>query len=496
MRREDYHKMDNQHKKTKQHGQVFTPKYLVEEMLDYAGYQGFSIIGKHIMDNSCGNGAFLQSIITRYCEASASTNRRTSDTRKDLEKFIHGIDTDANALQQCKESLDHIAQSYGIGQVKWDLHHENALHTERFNGKMDFVVGNPPYVRVHNLGLSYAEVKQSQFTQHGMTDLYLAFFGLGLNMLSPKGKLCYIIPSSWLGSVAAREMRQYILQEQNLVSLTDLGHFQAFKNATAYTIIALFAKSKHDKHFDYYTFDETTCKRTFQHSISLEDCCIDNCFYLSDANHLKWLREIKKKGIPQYALVKNGLATLADKVFIGNDIPASNITIRALKASTGKWHRCLFPYDKAGKLLPPATALANNAVAAHLENHKTQLLKGRKETTAFYAYGRTQALADVWKPKLAVNALIRTEKDLKIELVKAGEAIYSGLYITCAPSIPLESIQNILTDKKLTEYVKLLKKYKSGGYYTFNSKDLQQYINYSLTHQTSKNHAEQQYFFG
>lgn len=204
----------------------------------------------------------------------------------------------------------------------------------------------------------------------------------------------------------------------------------------------------------------------------------------------------QEKGHSTVCFGQKWLGNTADKVFIGDDIPNSNITIRALKASTGKWHRCLFPYDKAGKLLPPATALANNAVASHLENHKAQLLKGRKETTAFYAYGRTQALADVWKPKLAVNTLIRTEKDLKIELVKAGEAVYSGLYITCAPSIPLESIQNILTDKKLTEYVKLLKKYKSGGYYTFNSKDLQQYINYSLTHQTTKNHAEQQYFFG
>ncbi len=30
------------------------------------------------------------------------------------------------------------------------------------------------------------------------------------------------------------------------------------------------------------------------------------------------------------------------------------------------------------------------------------------------------------------------------------------------------------------DYVKLLKKYKSGGYYTFNSKDLELYLNFKL----------------
>ena len=46
--------------RSKNIGQVFTPQYLVEEMLDYAGYKNTAIIEKHIIDNSCGDGAFLQ----------------------------------------------------------------------------------------------------------------------------------------------------------------------------------------------------------------------------------------------------------------------------------------------------------------------------------------------------------------------------------------------------------------------------------------------------
>lgn len=40
----------------------------VHLILDTAGYQGNAILQKHILDNSCGDGAFLCEIVHRYCE--------------------------------------------------------------------------------------------------------------------------------------------------------------------------------------------------------------------------------------------------------------------------------------------------------------------------------------------------------------------------------------------------------------------------------------------
>lgn len=291
-------------------------------------------------------------------------------------------------------------------------------------------------------------------------------------------------------------MRLNILKEQNLVSLIDLGHFQAFENATAYTIISLFARNKKDKYFDYYTFDSINHCRKFCNRIQLEDCFIDSYFYLSDKEGLRTLREIKTKKCPTYVSVKNGFATLADNVFIGDGIPESNITIKTLKASTGKWYKCLFPYDKKGKLLPPEIALSNTDVYEYFNNHKNELLKGRAEYPTFYEFGRTQALADVWKDKIAINTLLRTEKDLKIETVKAGCGLYSGLYIISELNIPFEDIKNILKNEEFAKYVSLLKKYKSGGYYTFNSKDVQQYINHYITYKSEKQYVDQSSFLG
>lgn len=482
-------------KKIKKNGQVFTPQYIVEEMLDYAGYVGSCIIEKHVIDNSCGDGAFLKVVVMRYCEESIKQGRAISVIKSDLEQYIHGIDTDEVAYNDCNVNLNDVAKKYGIVDVKWNLYNKSSLSVTEFNKRMDFVVGNPPYVRVHNLDSSYDEVKQFKFANGGMTDLYLAFFELGFNMLNPTGKLCYITPSSWLNSVAAENMRHYILREKNLVSLTDLGHYQAFDNATTYTIISLFSKEKCDKNFDYYKFNGDTHKREFIDNISIDDCYIDSYFYLSDKKHLRILKDIKTKQAIKYVSVKNGFATLADDVFIGKDIPESSITIRTLKASTGKWYNCLFPYDKCGKLLPREIVFAETAVAEHFESHKEDLLKGRNEYHTYYEFGRTQALSDVWRDKVAINTLLRTENDIKIERVKTGEGIYSGLYIVSDLDIPFEDIKQILRSREFAEYVHLLKKYKSGGYYTFNTKDVQQYINYYITYKSAKKYDDKSRFF-
>ena len=165
--------------RSKNIGQVFTPQYLVEEMLDYAGYKNTAIIEKHIIDNSCGDGAFLQVAVKRYCEEALRAGKNSREIKTHLECYIHGIDTDKEAYENCKANLEKVANRYKIKNVAWDIHNQDALAVKTYDGKIDYVVGNPPYVRVHNLQETYDEVKQYRFANGGMTDLYLAFFELG-----------------------------------------------------------------------------------------------------------------------------------------------------------------------------------------------------------------------------------------------------------------------------------------------------------------------------
>ena len=327
----------------KNSGQVFTPDFLVSNILDYVGYTEGNILQKHVIDNSCGDGAFLCCIVDRYCKDYIAQNESILGLKEDLERYIHGIEIDTVAYNDCILNLDTVISKFGVQGVKWNILNCNALSVSAFDNIMDFVIGNPPYVRVHNLGLNYEDVKSFSFGKDGMTDIYLVFYELGLRMLNKNGKLCYITPSSWLSSLAGTNMRNYIIKHKNLVSLIDLGHYQPFDGAITYTMIALFDKQKAYGYIDYYVYSEKCKSKVYVDTIPYEDMLIDGKFYIGTCKELSLLRLIKNTKLPcNHAKVKNGFATLADKVFIKN-VPFEKFTIPILKASTGKWERGFFP---------------------------------------------------------------------------------------------------------------------------------------------------------
>ena len=66
-----------------------------------------------------------------------------------------------------------------------------------------------------------------------------------------------------------------------------------------------------------------------------------------------------------------------------------------------------------------------------------------------------------------------------MEKVIAGKGLYSGLYILT--TIPENEVRELIVSDEFIEYIKMLANYKSGGYYTFTSKDVEQYLNFKLS---------------
>lgn len=464
----------------KHSGQVFTPDYLVSIILDEAGYSGRDILRKHCMENSCGDGAFLCEIVRRYCKAYVEANGTQEGVEAELTEYIHGIEIDSAAYGCCIENLAALCRELGIGECRFDIVNDDTLNVVRFNGRMDFVVGNPPYVRVHNLENRFAAVKSFGFASGGMTDMYLVFFEIGLNMLNENGRLCYITPSSWVNSVAGLSMRSYILSHRNLVSVTDLGHFQPFRETT-YTMISHFQKGVSNDTFKFFEFDSERLNKRFVCDISFGDVCINGYFYMQKQRSLSILRSVLEYSGRRYVSVKNGFATLADKVFISDSLPFAEYTIPVVKASTGKWYRVFFPYDDTGKPVSKDDIFSVPEIEAYLEEHKHDLLKSstEHENPQWYLFGRTQALKDVGRRKIAINTTIRDAETIKLNEIPAGSGVYSGLYILT--DLDFGTISEIVRCDEFVSYVASLKKYKSGGYYTFNSKDLELYLNFKIS---------------
>ena len=463
--------------KKKKSGQVYTPDRLVREIMDTAGYSGNAVLGKHVIDNSCGDGAFLKEIVKRYCCAFLSGCEDTMLLKQHLERYVHGIEVVPSEYLKCLENLNYIARQYNLNGVCWDVLCGDALKEHSFNGKMDYVLGNPPYVRVHNMKENYDLAKQFRFAHGGMTDLYLVFFEIGFRMLKTGGKLCYITPSSWLTSLAGKMLREYVYKNENLLELIDLGHLQVF-DATTYTIVSLFRKGYRQKTFLYSVYDTTLSKRAIEH-LSFSQVCIGGLFYLGKSKELSLLKAIRTCICPKRVVVKNGFATLADDVFIKHDFPFSSHIIHVIKASTGKRYKAFFPYDKEGKPLSYEELCKENGVREYLEQNKFLLLKGKSESSKeWFLYGRTQAIKDVWRTKIAINTCVKDLSSIKLHAASAGVGVYSGLYILT--DVAENVIKDLLMCEDFLNYVRLLKKYKSGGYYTFNSKDLELYLNFRL----------------
>jgi len=461
------------------HGTVYTPVHIVTNILNLLGYNE-GIIKHHIIDNSCGEGAFLVEVVNRYCQDYFRQHSDITELGLQLESYIHGIDTDKNAIEECILALNTVTKQYKISNVKWDIHFGNTLEIDRYDNKMDFVVGNPPYVRVHNLQDNYRNVKNYSFTENGMTDLYIVFYEIGFQMLNSEGKMGLITPSSFLRSLAGTKLREYIYKNKTLTKVVDLGHFQAF-SATTYTMITIFFKSNQDHKIEYYIYDKDLLIPKIVDYLNYEDIFINGKMYFSKFSDLTFLREVENNHISRVKreiIVKNGFATLADKVFIGN-FNFNSLVIDILKASTGKWYKCLYPYDEMGNPLSFNDIKKFMEPYDYLIQNKDSLMKRDSENKdEWYLFGRSQAIKDVFIEKIAINTTIKDINSLKIETVPAGSGIYSGLYIISNHSE--KEIRDVLETDEFINYLKLLKNYKSGGYYSFSSSDLEKFLSIKL----------------
>lgn len=482
--------------KKKKDGKIFTPKETVWRMLsdvlkwDKLKYENgrvyWSNVRKHIIDNSCGDGAFLATIVDFYIHNVSVTTRRTKNEIKELlETYIHGIELDPVEYQKCIARLDEVAARDGIKGVKWDIKNCDALSCHDYDGKMDFVVANPPYIRTHDLD---CDLSGYTFTTEGMKDIYLAFYELGFRMMGDEGQMCYITPSSWFTSGAAQKMRDYIIENQNLAYIEDYGHYQLFENATTYVAITRFGKDKTDivKHV---RMERTQDDDGFWQSVTyvpFDDMNICGKFYFGTSEQLKQMREIIEYGKgtkrqDKVFQVKNGFATLADDVFIPKDMQEAHRVyhsvrpwniIPVIKSSTGKQEWCYYPYDKNGKLMEEK--YVDEVILETLRKSKDKL-DGRATAEPWYAFGRAQAINDTFKNKWTIKSIIKTRDDLKPVEAPAGTGVYGGLYILTEHPEGLK----VLETQDFMNYVKMLGKYKSGGYYTFSSKELENYLNWN-----------------
>ncbi len=254
--------------KEKLTGQIFTPFYIVEKMLDDINYNSADILGKTILDPACGDGRFLIKIAERIIKYS-----EPEKLQENLSK-IHGWDTDSNAVELAKQHLNKLTSEYNINVTR-NLKIKNSLHNiknkiDSFNqktisAKFDFIVGNPPYIRIQHLDIQERKFirKNFNFCKSGSTDIYIAFYQLALELLHEDGICAYITPNTFFNTDTAKELRRHFETYKNLIQITNYGHIQLFNDATTYSSITIFDKKEKEKFIYQLASDKINFKQRF-----------------------------------------------------------------------------------------------------------------------------------------------------------------------------------------------------------------------------------------
>ncbi|MGC8846839.1 MAG: HsdM family class I SAM-dependent methyltransferase, partial [Candidatus Hydrogenedens sp.] len=423
----------------KTNGIVYTPEWVVNLILDDIDYKN-NIYDKKIIDPSCGEGNFLIIVVERFLDDCIKNNLSSDKIREALQNNIFGFDIDKNAIYKCKTNLNNIIKKYGIDKVEWNILQIDSLDknkVKQYFNYFDYVVGNPPYIRIQHLGKERRERIQQDwsFCRNGSTDIYIAFFELGLNLLKETGKLGYITPNTYFKTETAKTLRYYIMEEKIIKKIVDFNYHQVFNDATTYSAITILDKSWRQNKFYYFN----GYKESVKYVDEIELTSIDyNKWTLASNNVLKRIKEIETRGMPlgKIAQIHVGITTLADDFYIfkdpiieddkaiiklkdgrvftiEKDILKRIVKVSVLKSPNEEQNRwIIFPYKKVnGKhtIIPEEELkkLYPNTYKYFLAIKDRLLLrdKGKKNPVAWYAFGRSQGLDTTWGKKILVPPL-------------------------------------------------------------------------------------------
>jgi SAM-dependent methyltransferase len=145
--------------------------------------------------------------------------------------------------------------------MRWLPLLRNTLIVRQLSHSCDFIVGNPPWVRIHNISPAIRErLFQSYEVCMGagwrrgaklgrgsrgfarQVDYSIAFVERGMELLKPGGRLGFVITSKVMHALYGNSLRKKLLQETQLVRLVDysLHATPLFEDATNYPLILSF----------------------------------------------------------------------------------------------------------------------------------------------------------------------------------------------------------------------------------------------------------------
>lgn len=234
------------------YGEVFTRRWVVELILDLVGYTSDRDLGRQVLiEPSCGTGAFLVPVAERLLESAAAHGHEL----RSVGPAIRAFDLlEANA-QRARKAVAHLLVEHGLDADEaeamageWVTTDDFLLHHHE-PATADYVVGNPPYIRLENVSRRTMEAyRRTCPTMRGRADIYVGFIERGLDLLKPGGALSFICADRWMRNQYGADLREFVSTNYAVDAVIAMHDVDAFEDdVSAYPAIVVLRNTPQGK---------------------------------------------------------------------------------------------------------------------------------------------------------------------------------------------------------------------------------------------------------
>lgn len=226
------------------HGEVFTRRWVVEFILDLVGYRADADLGSMVVvEPSCGTGAFLLPIVDRLIE-SCERHERDIETAVDAIRAFDLLEDSAELARKgvAQRLLEHGVDGDAAKRLaaRW-ITTADFLLADHQPQSANFVVGNPPYIRLEDVPRQLTEAYRRTWpTMQGRSDIYIGFFEAGLSLLAPEGVLGYICADRWMHNQYGGALRDLVTEHYAVDTIVNMHDVDAFEDeVSAYPAVVV-----------------------------------------------------------------------------------------------------------------------------------------------------------------------------------------------------------------------------------------------------------------
>jgi hypothetical protein len=182
------------------------------------------------------------------------TEKQLEDKNRKIEKLQDDI------LQKKMEIDAFMSGSVYEEAFEWRFEFPEVLDSDGNFVGFDAVIGNPPYLRIHEISIEEKEYyKETYHSASNQFDLYQLFYEKGLKLVKKYGYLGFITSNKFCVTNYGKKLRELLAEQYKILSVVDVSNIDVFKEAATYPYIMFLQNSfEQDNKLNIFHSGETT----------------------------------------------------------------------------------------------------------------------------------------------------------------------------------------------------------------------------------------------